>query len=292
MAITKVTNPVTDFDKSTNLPGLKIPSGDNANEPIGAAAVQGMIRNDTDETVDSSDSAIAHYNATAWKYFAATESFPGSLLMYLDASNTTSYPPPQTGSTWYDLTTNGNNGAITGASWNPAGYFSFDGSNDRVSLPLNLQGTAFSVSFWAKDTLDSNNYYLIANNSGSTTSGWHIGGANGGGTKYNFRINNPSTGFDFSIESAQVTDSAWHQVVVTWNNTTNANGAKFYINGVPSGTPGTSSSTTNFGFTNSTTQVMAMDIYYSNGSLNRLQFHDTALTSAEVYALYLEGKGF
>ena len=291
MAITKVTNPVTDFDKSTNLPGLKIPSGDNANEPIGAAAVQGMIRNDTDETVDSSDSAIAHYNATAWKYFAATESFPGSLLMYLDASNTTSYPPPQTGSTWYDLTTNGNNGAITGASWNPAGYFSFDGSNDRVSLPLNLQGTAFSVSFWAKDTLDSNNYYLIANNSGSTTSGWHIGGANGGGTKYNFRINNPSTGFDFSIESAQVTDSAWHQVVVTWNNTTNANGAKFYINGQPN-SQGTSSSTTNFGFTNSTTQVMAMDIYYSNGSLNRLQFHDTALTSAEVYALYLEGKGF
>ena len=74
MAITKVTTPVTDFDKATSLPGLKIPSGDNSNQPAGAAAEQGMIRNDTEETVDSSDSALTHYNGTAWQYFAATES--------------------------------------------------------------------------------------------------------------------------------------------------------------------------------------------------------------------------
>ena len=74
MANTRVTTPVTDFDKATSLPGLKIPSGDNSNQPAGAAAEQGMIRNDTEETVDSSDSAIAHYNGTNWQYFAATES--------------------------------------------------------------------------------------------------------------------------------------------------------------------------------------------------------------------------
>ena len=54
MANTRVTTPVTDFDKSTSLPGLKIPSGDNSNQPAGAAAEQGMIRNDTEEIVDSS----------------------------------------------------------------------------------------------------------------------------------------------------------------------------------------------------------------------------------------------
>ena len=80
MAITKVTTPVTDFDKSTSLPGLKIPSGDNSNQPAGAAAEQGMIRNDTEETVGSSDSAIAHYNGTAWQYFAATESVDNPLF--------------------------------------------------------------------------------------------------------------------------------------------------------------------------------------------------------------------
>ena len=94
MANTRVTTPVTDFDKATSLPGLKIPSGTNTNQPAGAAAAQGMIRNDTEETVDSSASAITHYNGTAWQYFAATESvvYPTSLKMYLDASNTTSYP--------------------------------------------------------------------------------------------------------------------------------------------------------------------------------------------------------
>ena len=74
MAITKVTTPVADFDKATSLPGLKIPSGTNGNQPIGVSAEQGMIRNDTEETVDSSASALTHYNGTAWQYFAATES--------------------------------------------------------------------------------------------------------------------------------------------------------------------------------------------------------------------------
>ena len=74
MAITKVITPVTDFDKATSLPGLKIPSGDNSNQPAGAAAAQGMIRNDTEEIVDNSASALTHYNGTAWQYFAATES--------------------------------------------------------------------------------------------------------------------------------------------------------------------------------------------------------------------------
>ena len=70
MANTRVTNPVTGF-KSTSLPGLKLPSGTNANQPSG---VQGMIRNDTGENTGGSTSAIEHHNGTNWQYFAATES--------------------------------------------------------------------------------------------------------------------------------------------------------------------------------------------------------------------------
>jgi hypothetical protein len=71
---TRATTPVTGFNKTSISEGLKLPSGDNSNQPVGALAEQGMIRNDTEETVDSSASAIAHYNGTAWQYFAATES--------------------------------------------------------------------------------------------------------------------------------------------------------------------------------------------------------------------------
>ena len=73
MANTRVTTPVTDFKKSTSLPGLKLPSGDNSNHPAGAAAEQGMIRNDTGENTGGSTSAIEHHNGTNWQYFAATE---------------------------------------------------------------------------------------------------------------------------------------------------------------------------------------------------------------------------
>ena len=78
MANTRVTNPVTGFNSATE-EGLKLPSGTNANLPTG---VQGMIRNDTDETGgDSSVTAIEHYNGALWRYFAATES-PGPINGY------------------------------------------------------------------------------------------------------------------------------------------------------------------------------------------------------------------
>ena len=163
----------------------------------------------------------------------------------------------------------------------------FNGSG-YVSLPFNLQGTPFSVSFWAKDTLDSNNYYLIANNSGSTQAGWHIGGANSGGTVYNFRINNGSSNYVL-LDSAVVDDTNWHHVVVTWDNTTNANGAKIYINGTLS-SQGTSGSTSNFGFTNATTQLMREPNggLRSDGQLDQVRIFNKALNSTEVTTLYNE----
>jgi hypothetical protein len=164
----------------------------------------------------------------------------------------------------------------------------FNGSSSKIELPFNLQNTAFSVSFWAKNTLDSNNYYLIANNSGSAQSGWHIGGANSSGTVYNFRINNGSSNY-LLLDSGTVDDSDWHHVVVTWDNTTNANGAKIYINGSLS-SQGTSTSSTNFSFTNSTIQLMAepSGSLRSNGNLDQVRIYDKAISAANVSTLYAE----
>ena len=77
---TRATTPVTGFNKTSISEGLKLPSGDNSNQPVGALTEQGMIRNDTEETVDSSASAMTHYNGTAWQYFAATESVDNPLF--------------------------------------------------------------------------------------------------------------------------------------------------------------------------------------------------------------------
>ena len=66
MATTKVTTPVTDFDKPFTEEGLKIPSGTSSTQPTG---VTGMVRNDTTQSSKGSVTAITHYNGTNWRYF-------------------------------------------------------------------------------------------------------------------------------------------------------------------------------------------------------------------------------
>jgi hypothetical protein len=97
MANTRVTTPVTDFDKTNTTQGLKLPSGTNSNQPAGVNAIQGMLRNNTEETVNSSASALTHYNGTEWKYFTASVSSLSYSIEFLvvagggGAGNTVSY---------------------------------------------------------------------------------------------------------------------------------------------------------------------------------------------------------
>jgi hypothetical protein len=61
------------------------------------------------------------------------------LVLALDAANRKSYPG--TGTTWTDLSGNGNNGTlVNGPTYNSvnSGSIVFDGTNDYVSLPSNL----------------------------------------------------------------------------------------------------------------------------------------------------------
>ena len=87
MANTRVTTPVTDFDKTNTTQGLKLPSGTNSNQPSG---VQGMIRNDTGETTGGSISALEHHNGTNWQYFAAkkSENLVGSPILFVLTTDT------------------------------------------------------------------------------------------------------------------------------------------------------------------------------------------------------------
>ena len=65
MATTKVSGELVDLNESTSESGLKIPTGTNNNRP--ATDVAGMIRNNTNETSDSSASCEEYYSGAAWK---------------------------------------------------------------------------------------------------------------------------------------------------------------------------------------------------------------------------------
>lgn len=75
------------------------------------------------------------------------------LILCLDAANTKSYPG--SGTTWTDLTSNGNNGTLSGSpafSSSNGGSIVFDGSNDYINIPstslFNFASNNFTIDAW------------------------------------------------------------------------------------------------------------------------------------------------
>ena len=75
-----------------------------------------------------------------------------NLVLCLDAANSKSYPG--SGTTWTDLSGNGNNGTlVNGVGYNSGngGSLSFDGSNDYVSIPNPITSNLpYTVLQWIK----------------------------------------------------------------------------------------------------------------------------------------------
>ena len=277
---TRATTPVTGFDKINTTQGLKLPSGTNSNQPIGTAAEQGMIRNDTEETVDSSASAMTHYNGTNWQYFAATESPDDpNLKMNLDASNTASYPG--TGTTWFDLTSNANNGTINGATWNAGGYFNFDGSNDSVTNNNISLDTSKEFSFcgWVYPTQDNVWQRLFSWGTSSTEVTVQKRGDNNK-ARIIARVSNS---IKFDVDGAVLTNNQWHFIAVTGD----GSNVKMYVNNNAAVTDNITG-TNNYNNLQLGTGAGTTEYFY--GQISKFNVYDKALTQAEITAIHNEGR--
>ena len=89
----------------------------------------------------------------AKRFFGQQGIVTDGLKLWLDASNPLSYPG--TGTTWYDLSGNGNNGTmINGVTYNAAngGVMRFDGVDDYTEIPslplISPQITPISFEVW------------------------------------------------------------------------------------------------------------------------------------------------
>ena len=65
MAITKVPASGVEFESANTTKGLKMPTG----TAFSGTPVEGMMRNDTDQSSASSNSCMQHYNGTVWKNY-------------------------------------------------------------------------------------------------------------------------------------------------------------------------------------------------------------------------------
>jgi hypothetical protein len=205
------------------------------------------------------------------------------LVLYLDAANVKSYPG--TGTTWNDLSGNGNNGTLVngvGYSADNKGTMVLDGTNDYISTNLNINfnnSRLYTFEVWFYDTSpglsDSTNTAIISNYETSTVPyvGFHINSS--GNAFITERNTQPSSAI--ALGSLNVCDGKWYNIVVVADTT-----LKLYINGnlnaQANSRPGG-------------TITSGQNIVIGGNHLNRFQscsistakiYLDRALTSAEV----------
>ena len=93
------------------------------------------------------------------------------LVLCVDAANSKSYPG--SGSTFFDLSGNNRHGTLLNSpahDTEAGGCFHFDATNERISLPINLQNTQYTVMGIARYATSSGNGRVI-----SATNNWLMG---------------------------------------------------------------------------------------------------------------------
>jgi hypothetical protein len=207
---------------------------------------------------------------------------PG-LSLCLDAANPKSYPG--SGTTWTDLSGNGNNGTlVNGVGYNSGnlGSLSFDGVNDYVTAtrPSSIiTGGSISVSVWAKwttagTTIGTIQVLVDNNHSNSPVRGFVIQDRPDLSKVLTFSA---SPGTNTVSSTFQVGDGTWRHIVGTADTTTRSLYIDGVLNNTVSGSGGlaTVQPNINIGRWNS-------GIRYLNGNIAQVSIYNRALTPQEI----------
>ena len=246
------------------------------------------------------------YTLREQSFYKRTGSWPSNLvtsglILNLDAGNTNSYPG--TGTTWTDLSGNGNDSTLSnGPAFSSAdgGSIVTDGSNDSVNIPTNFFSfpsiTAFTIEVWFKST-QTNGGTIFGQQSGSYSPASASGYVPVIYLKSNGQIRvepfwTGSVNNSIVSSSSSLNDGNWHNIITTFGSGTN----KLYIDG------SYNSQQTGLTLTNFTTtyyyiigagkaggRSLGSDFYSGNTSIFR--FYENELTAAEVTQNYNALKG-
>jgi len=216
------------------------------------------------------------------------------LVLNLDAGFTPSYST--TGTTWYDVSSGGNNGALTnGPTFSSAnsGSIVFDGVDDYVSLPNTslLRPTVFTVISWVNCSVANGNqktiFSIYAQVSGVAGFGFqHWNGANGNNRIRFFLGNNTFTYGEYT-GSINVPINTWNQIGVSYDGTTMI----IYVNGTADGS-NTYTSGCVYDAVNNLVQVGSVqNSGYFPGNIATTYLYNRALAASEVLQNYNSTKG-
>jgi hypothetical protein len=197
------------------------------------------------------------------------------LVLCLDAANSKSYPG--SGTTWTDLSGNGNNGTLVngvGYSGSNLGSLVFDGVDDSIQTSYGPQLNDFTVIVWFRSTGGTLNYNRIVDK--NYVSGLWIGRQNNIANSWGGGVLESSSPFGRYIT---LPDNQWNMIVSRRQGTTHT----IYGNGITNSASGTVSSsalsTTTFAFGN---YSGANNVQRLTGNIAQVSIYNRALTASEI----------
>lgn len=222
------------------------------------------------------------------------------LVLCLDTANKRSYPG--SGTSWFDLSGNGNHGTLTnGPTLNTGlgGGMSFDGVNDYVNIldssVLNFGINNFTVTAWVRTT-DTNRRTVCSkydyDGLGTIETGWYIDVRADG--KIRTAIESVISGpvnYRVMDSIATVNDGIWHHVALQRiaQNTINV----FIDGNISNGTALTNGTVVSVSNTVPFTIAQEMDkgvgaqfSQYFLGNIDDIRMYSRALTPAEIRQLF------
>ena len=209
------------------------------------------------------------------------------LTLCLDAGNTKSYPG--SGTTWTDLSGNGNNGTlVNGVGYNSGnlGSLVFDGSNDWFSTTLSIgdANTSFSWGGFVKvNSSTGGNFFLFGNYTENGTTPFFAITFNNSGDNTFIYIRDSTGGTAISSGNTNLDLSTWYYLIGVRD--AGANQVKLYVNGelvdtdTFAGSHNVKSTTNNFGGVRHLTN-------YANCNIGNVHVYNRALTATEIQQNY------
>ena len=217
------------------------------------------------------------------RFPAGPEIIQSGLVLALDAGNSNSYPG--SGTTWADLSGNGNNGTLkNGPTYSSAngGSLVFDGVNDGVQLPgTNLSLNQMTISSWNYSTNYNQYGFMFEKTTNGLVNTQYSLFYNGGNNLIYYRTYGLSpTDLTVNTSTAGVVNNQWNNVVATWDGTNK----RIYVNGILRATSANLTGTV----TQNTTGAAYIGIYGNfagypfNGRISKTSIYNRALTAAEI----------
>ena len=217
------------------------------------------------------------------------------LTLCLDAGNLKSYPT--SGTTWTDLSKNGNNGTLVNFSnpspqtiWDPnnGGSIIFDGTNDYVDCGnnsiINTAVNTCTINVWFKQTVSAASYRFLTNKGPSDADenfGLAVHYTN---SKIYFDIGGSGPYIDTTYLYAL---NIWYNVCVTHNRIAGSSALKLYINGTE--IPSTTIQPTLTPVTNSSNFIVGSGRSNSlpfPGNISIVNLYNRALSASEILQNY------